>query len=247
MSTPTQYSHFRDLFDSKTFSDVKLRFGSDNVDFNAHRTILMGASGVFFTAFTGRVPDGIYTIEGHSSEVFLAMLRYVYGILVDSILHDTELADRTSKTARVDFLFDLFLIANEYDVPLLSDFVTTTIVSLLHQLKPLRDEADNESFRAIISKTADFYTNSQIADQALVDAVVEVCADYEPGLCVFEEKIEISAILGRVDVFGGRLLQTSAKLSKLEAIYCGEPWSSSEEFKFIPRTHAHAQSPRRRR
>ncbi|KAI5244693.1 hypothetical protein E4T43_03683 [Aureobasidium subglaciale] len=208
MSTPTQYLHFRDLFDSKTFSDVKLRFRSDNVDFNAPQDHLNGRFWCLLYSFHWQGPpvkDGIYTIEGHSSEVVLAMLRHIYGILVDSILHDTELADRTSKTARVDFLFDLFLVANEYDVPLLSDFVTTTIVSLIYQLKPLRDEADIESFRAIISKAADFYTSSQIADQTLMDSVVEVCAGNEPGVRIHEEKIEISAILGRVDVFRGWL------------------------------------------
>ncbi|KAI5210863.1 hypothetical protein E4T38_01831 [Aureobasidium subglaciale] len=158
----------------------------------------------------------------------------------------TSYPDLCNKTARVDFLFDLFLIANEYDVPSLSDFVTTTIVSLLPQLKPLRDRADIESFRAIISKTADFYTNSQIADQALMDAVVEICAGDEPGLRVLEMRLEISAILGRVDVFGGRLLKTWTKLSKPAGIYRNEPWSSSERLEFIPRTYSHAKRPRRR-
>ena len=45
MAAPTIYTGFNDLYHSDRVSDITLRFS--NVDFRAHKVILMGAFGHF--------------------------------------------------------------------------------------------------------------------------------------------------------------------------------------------------------
>jgi hypothetical protein len=116
-----------DSYNDQVTSDIVLCF-DENEKVHAHKVILNAASGVWKQAFNSKLPistQATYDIQGHSDLVVHTMLRHVYGIPLD------RNPPQTNDQIRLDYLFDVFAIANEYQIPSLGEAVTERVVQLM--------------------------------------------------------------------------------------------------------------------
>jgi hypothetical protein len=212
----TFYPYINDSYDDQTSSDITLCFG-ENEKVYAHKIILKAASGVWKQAFNSKLPistQDTYNIQGHSNLVTYTMIRYIYGIPLDPE------PSSMSEAAQLDYLLEVFAIANEYHIPSLGQAITERAIQLMKScvLDPetirtscyypdLRAEADRKTFGAILSRTADLYINNNVADKSLLNGVLDTCFARCTDLKWMEEHLQISALIGKYDPFAGRLLQ----------------------------------------
>ncbi|KAI5273682.1 hypothetical protein E4T47_02994 [Aureobasidium subglaciale] len=123
--TTAKYPHFADLHNNDLLSDIKICSG--DIEIAAHKVILMGASKVFYTAFTSQIPltdPNKYVIEGHSEAVIRMMLDHIY--------ERTFRLDSTVPMAeQIENLLDVFFIANEYEVLFLGNEIATIVADHL--------------------------------------------------------------------------------------------------------------------
>ncbi|KAI4724345.1 hypothetical protein E4T49_07927 [Aureobasidium sp. EXF-10728] len=198
-----RYPYLNASYNDKSDSDIILRFG-DNERVHAHKVVLKGASGVFNTAFNGQFPIATqpeYHIEGHSDVVVYAMLRFIYGSPLD------PQPSGVSADERIDYLFGVFAIANEYQIPSLGEAVTHRVVKIMRSCAMHGTQKDKELFGTIVAKAAELYIKNSIADQSLLDGVLNACFRLTPGIQWLEENINISSIIEPLDPFCGRLLR----------------------------------------
>lgn len=209
------YPHMSDSYNDQTTSDITLCFGDNQV--HLHKIILKAASGVWHQAFNSKLPVSIrneYHIQGHSDLVVYAMLQYIYGKPLDA--NPPEI----SESGRLDYLFDVFAIANEYQIPSLGEAVTERVIQLMKRYPIERRQptffnvsSDTEiakgkkMFGAIMSRTADFYINNDVADKSLMNGVLNTCFSLVQNMKWLEENLDIVTLVGKHDPFCGRLLQ----------------------------------------
>jgi hypothetical protein len=62
-------------------------------------------------------------------------------------------------------------------------------------------------FGVVISKTVDLYTNNDVADETLMNGVVEACFTHCKNIKLMEHCLDLSALIGKHDPFSGRLLR----------------------------------------
>ncbi|KAI4717439.1 hypothetical protein E4T48_06350 [Aureobasidium sp. EXF-10727] len=198
-----RYQYLSASYNDKLDSDIVLRFG-DNERVYAHKVVLKGASGVFNRAFNGQFPIATqpeYHIEGHSDVVVYAMLRYIYGSPLDPQPSGFPAHEQ------IDRLFGVFAIANEYQIPSLGEAVTHRVVKIMRSCAMHGTQKDKELFGTIVAKAAELYIKNSIADQSLMDGVLNACFALTPGIQWLEENINISSIIEPLDPFCGRLLR----------------------------------------
>jgi hypothetical protein len=121
------YPHMSDSYNDQTYSDITLCFGA-NEKVYAHKVVLKAASGVWNQAFNSKLPISTkdrYYIEGYSNPVVYAMLRHVYGMPVDAQ------PSGITEAAQLDYLFDVFAIANEYQIPSVGEALTERVVQVM--------------------------------------------------------------------------------------------------------------------
>lgn len=174
------YPHMGDSYNDETTSDIALCFGDNRV--HLHKIILKAASGVWNQAFNSKLPvstNAEYHIQGHSDLVVYTMLQYIYGKPLDAR------PPEVTENGRLDYLLDVFGIANEYQIPSLGEAATERVVQLMKmypiEKKPntfFRVYSDAEvaegkkMFGAVMSKTADLYINNNIAHKSLMNGVI---------------------------------------------------------------------------
>jgi hypothetical protein len=103
------YPHMSDSYNDQATSDIILCFG-DSEKVYAHKVILKAASGVWKQAFNSKLPistSSTYNIQGHPDFVIYTMLRHVYGMPL------VVKRFGVSEKAQIDYLFDVFAIAND--------------------------------------------------------------------------------------------------------------------------------------
>jgi len=203
-------------YNDQATSDIALCFG-DNEKVYAHKIILKAASGVWEQAFNSKLPvstKDTYDIEGHSDAVVHAMLRHVYGLPLDAALPEF------SEDDQIDYLFAVFDIANEYQIPSLGEAATERVVQLMRacRLKPARIVGSNagnytgvedgkRKFCAVISRTAELYMGNNVADKSMMHGVLNACFARVKEIQWLEENLQLSALIGKHDPFSGRLLE----------------------------------------
>jgi len=209
------YPHMSDSYNDQTTSDIALRFGGNRV--HLHKIILKASSGVWNQAFNSKLPISTkaeYIIQGHSDLVVNTMLQYIYGKPLDASPPDSP------ENGRLDYLFDVFGIANEYQIPSLGEAVTERVVQLMkrHPIERRQDTFYNvisdteiaegkKMFGTVMSKTADLYINNNVADKSLMNGVLSTCFELVRNLKCLEENLDIISLIGQHDPFCGRLLQ----------------------------------------
>ncbi|KAG9937371.1 hypothetical protein KCV05_g917, partial [Aureobasidium melanogenum] len=85
--------------------------------------------GVFNTAFNSQFPVALkteYLIDGHPNAVVHAMLKHIYGSPLEAP------PDMVSVEDQIDYLFNIFAIANEYEVPFLGEAATQRIFRIMN-------------------------------------------------------------------------------------------------------------------
>jgi hypothetical protein len=205
-----------DSYNDQATSDITLCFG-DNEKIYAHKIILKAASGVWNQAFKSKLPistQANYDIQGHSDLVVSTMLRHVYGMPLD--VKTLEL----SEDDQVDYLFDVFAIANEYQIPSLGEAVTEHVIWLMktYSLEPrwnytrkvvdyTANAGNIKKFGVAVSRIAELYINNDIADKSLMNGVLDHCFTRCDDMKWMEEHLHISSLIGAHDPFAGRLLQ----------------------------------------
>lgn len=208
-----RYPYISASYNDKTTSDLTLCFG-DNEKIHAHKVLLQGASGVFNRAFNSLLPVATKTefqISEHPSAVVYAMVKYIYGSPLEAPPGMVAVEDQ------IDYLFNIFAIANEYEIPSLGEAATQRIFQIMKMCyidsSSLRlipcDQVlqERKQFGSIVAKTAHLYMNYEIADRCLMDGVIEACFELTPGLVWLEDNIHLSGIIEALDPFSGRLLR----------------------------------------
>lgn len=142
------------------------------------------------------------------------MLQHIYGKPLDAA------SSGVSEEGWLDHLFDVYDIANEYQIPSLGEAITERVVQLM-QTCPI-DSRHNTFFTAydnndiargrkmfstIMSRTADLYINNNVADKTLMNGVLNTCFAMVRNLPWLEQNLDISSLIGQHDPFCGRLLQ----------------------------------------
>jgi hypothetical protein len=210
------YPHLSESYNDQGTSDITLCFG-DNKEVYAHKVILKAVSGVWKQAFNSKLPistQSTYDIEGHSDRVVYAMLRHVYGVILDPELHSMPDNDR------IAYLFDVFAIANEYQIPSLGEAVTEQVVQLMrtYPIEAVRVGSSGyldcaahaqtrEKFGSVVARTAELYINNNVADKSLMNGVLNRCFAQCSDIKWLEEHLHISSLIEKHDPFGGRLLR----------------------------------------
>lgn len=209
------YPYMSDSYNDQDTSDIALCFGDNRV--HLHKIILKAASGLWNQAFRSKLPistNNEYHIQGHSDLVVHTMLQYIYGKPLDARPPEVP------ENGRLDYLFDVFGIANEYQIPSLGAAVTERVIQLM-KMYPIEKKPNTffivysdaevaegkKMFRAIMSKTADFYINNNVADKSLMDGVLDACFTLVKNIKWLEENIDLVPLIGKHDPFSGRLLQ----------------------------------------
>lgn len=208
-----RYPYLGASYNDKTTSDITLCFGNDE-RIHAHKVILKGVSGVFHTAFNSQLPIAFqteYKILGSSDAVVYAMVKYIYGSPLEAPPGMVSVEDQ------IDYLFNIFAIANEYEIPSLAEAATQGIFQTMksccidaHSSFVSPREwvlQERERFGSIVAKTAHLYINHDIADQSLMTGVIEACFELTPGLLWLEDNINITSMIEALDPFSGRLLR----------------------------------------
>ncbi|KAI4854573.1 hypothetical protein E4T44_00081 [Aureobasidium sp. EXF-8845] len=210
----TFYPHMSDSFNDQATSDIVLCFG-DNEKVYAHKIILKAASGVWKQAFNSKLPistQSTYDIEGYSDRVVYAMLRHIYAMSLEAN------SSVVPKEGQLDYLFDVFIAANEYQIPSLGEAVTQRVVQLMktytiekywtHRGSYTIETAEGrKSNGAVISKTVELYANNIMADRSLMNGVLDACLARFEDIAGLEEYLHISSLIGKHDPFSGRLLE----------------------------------------
>ncbi|KAG9527734.1 hypothetical protein KCU93_g4862, partial [Aureobasidium melanogenum] len=212
-----RYPYISASYNDKTTSDVTLCFG-DNEKVHAHKVILKGVSGVFNTAFNSQFPIALkteYLIEGHPNAVVYAMLKHIYGAPLQAQPGMASVEDQ------IDHLFSIFAIANEYEIPSLGEAATQRILQIMKTccIDPNATFIapkvwvlqERKRFGSIVAKTAQLYINHEIADESLMEGVIEACFELTPGLVWLEDNVDICSLVGRLDAFSGRLLRKAVE------------------------------------
>jgi hypothetical protein len=206
-----------DSYNDQATSNITLCFG-DNEKVYAHKVILKAASEVWNQAFNSKLPistQATYDIQAHSDLVVHTMLRHVYGMSLDA----KPLG--IGEEGRVDYFFDVFAIANEYQIPSLGEAVTQRVVEYMktHRLQEgyIRTGAPvdpttgldtgNQKVALVISKTAELYANNNVADKSLMIGVADACFDSSTSLRWMEKNLHMISIVEKHDSFSGRLLR----------------------------------------
>jgi hypothetical protein len=173
---------------------------------------------VWKQAFNSRLPTfsrDTYDIQGHSGLVVHTRLRYIYGM--PSELYPTEISEK----GRLDYLFDVFAIANEYQVPSLGNAVIEQVAQLMESyaiyqaatahensfFARLSVQSGRKKFGAVMSRTVDFYIKNDGADKSLMNGVLDTCFASVKNLKWLEQHVHISSLIAKYDPFAGRLLQ----------------------------------------
>jgi hypothetical protein len=205
----------RDSYNNQATSDTILCFG-ENEEVYAHKVILKAASGISKQAFDSKLPVSTQEhcdIQGHSDVVNYAMIRLVYGIPLE------EEPPGISEDDRIDYFFDLFAIANEYQIPSLGEAVTEQVVEIMnsyhiqdrsgttHPVYIERILEDRKKFAAVFEKTAELYINHEMADRSLMDGVLKACHKENLYLKRIQDFIDITSLIGKHDPFCARLLR----------------------------------------
>ncbi|KAH0374112.1 hypothetical protein KCU65_g322, partial [Aureobasidium melanogenum] len=185
-----RYPYLGASYDDKTTSDVTLRFG-DNEQVHAHKVILKGASGVFHTAFNSQLPTASkneYKILGYSDAVVYSMVKHISRSPLETPHGgDVEVGDQ------IDYLFSIFAIANEYEIPSLAEAATQRIFQIMKSccidanlsffIEPTNSVLqERKTFGSIVAKTAHLYINHDIADRSLMNGVIEACYELTPAV-----------------------------------------------------------------
>jgi hypothetical protein len=213
------YPHTSDSYNDQATSDITLCFG-DNEKVYAHEVVLKAASGVWNQAFKSKLPiatQATYDIQGHPDLVIYAMLRHVYETPLEA--KPSEI----SEEGRLDYLFDVFAIANEYQLPSLGEAVTERVVQLMktYRIEPgrtqtaatyARDAAQvregKKKLGAVFSRTAELYINNNVLDQSLMHGVQRTCYELRHSLKWMEEHLHIFSLIGKHDPFSALLFRT---------------------------------------
>jgi hypothetical protein len=209
-------SGLRPCYNDQTSSDITLCFG-DNNKFYAHKIILQAVSGVWNRAFRSQLPTSTpneYDIDEHADPIVYAMLRFVYGTPLDANPPEGPIE------GRLNYLFGIFMIANEYQIPSLGEAVTERVVQLM-QTCVIEEKTDRlfdfyegtefiggrDKFGAIISRTAGLYINNNVEDKSLMNGVASAFSAHVEDFERLDRNLDIPSLIGKHDPFWGRMLQ----------------------------------------
>ncbi|THY20432.1 hypothetical protein D6D01_06748 [Aureobasidium pullulans] len=162
-------------YNNEKLSDITICFGE--VKIHAHKVILSSDSRGFSAAFESQLSiatSSSHQVSGYSDVVVYAMLRHIYGFPLD------EECDEIAGEEQFDYLFEIFLIANEYQIPSLAEAATALIVDPMFECKldlstgQFRSLWVKDMFKKIIARTAELYIQHNDADKSLLDKVIKV-------------------------------------------------------------------------
>ncbi|THW74410.1 hypothetical protein D6D19_04866 [Aureobasidium pullulans] len=169
----------RKFYNNPSTSDVTLTFGEERI--HAHLDLLDEFSPVFRAAFTGdRFANAVtrdYAIQGYPQKVIHSMIRYVYGF-------ELGLGEETTSEEDADFLLNVYLIGNEYQIQPLQAAAANLFEALLERVF-YRDECQ---FKGIIETLLSFYKENELdedlrghwkgsTDYTLLGTVARFCDD----------------------------------------------------------------------
>ncbi|THY20431.1 hypothetical protein D6D01_06747 [Aureobasidium pullulans] len=213
--------NFQHLYDNPFLSDVILSFGDHRI--KAHKAILIGYSKVFLAAFTSKLPTttaGVYEIEGHDSDLVLDMIKHIYGFPEMTIAPPSP-----EEKARIYYLQDLFLLANEYEVATLSALVTGNFTEMLQSFPKecyihagrdgrstrYLDTSSSRKLSMVIREVAELYHDNKIADKSLMHGVLDALLEMGPGFEWLELHLQITAVLQGMNEFLAELISRSKR------------------------------------
>ncbi|THZ22325.1 hypothetical protein D6C89_06145 [Aureobasidium pullulans] len=169
----------RKFYNNPSTSDVTLTFGEERI--HAHLDLLDEFSPVFRAAFTGdRFANAVardYAIQGYPQKVIHSMIRYVYGF-------ELGLGEETTSEEDADFLLNVYLIGNEYQIQPSQAAAANLFEALLERVF-YRDE---RQFKGIIETLLSFYKENELdedlrghwkgsTDYTLLGTVARFCDD----------------------------------------------------------------------
>lgn len=169
----------RKFYNNPSTSDVTLTFGEERI--HAHLDLLNEFSPVFRAAFkSDRFANAMtrdYAIQGYPQKVIHSMIRYVYGF-------ELGLGEETTSEEDADFLLNVYLIGNEYQIQPLQAAAANLFEALLERVF-YRDEYQ---FKGIIETLLSFYKENELdedlrghwkgsTDYTLLGTVARFCDD----------------------------------------------------------------------
>ncbi|THX46693.1 hypothetical protein D6D06_09972 [Aureobasidium pullulans] len=219
IAATTASPNFQHLYDNPFLSDVTLSFGDHRI--KAHKAILIGYSKVFLTAFTSKLPtttEGVYEIEGHDSDLVLDMIKHIYGFPEWTIEPPIP-----EEKARIYYLQDMFLLANEYEVTTLSALVAGNFAEMLQDFRKdccvhygregrscrYLDTSSSRNISMVVREVAELYHDNNIADKSLMHGVLDALLDIGPGYEWLEDCLQITDLLQGMDEFLAELISRS--------------------------------------
>jgi hypothetical protein len=140
------------------------------------------------------------------------MLRHVYGMSLEVKPSDVPEEDQ------LDYLFDVFTAANEYQISSLGEAVSERVVQLMKTYSlertliglgynTIETIERRKNYGAVISKTVELYVNNNVADKSLMNGVLDACLARLGSITGLEEYLHLSSLIGKHDPFCGRLLE----------------------------------------
>ncbi|THY85796.1 hypothetical protein D6C93_08107 [Aureobasidium pullulans] len=219
IAATTASPNFQHLYDNPFLSDVTLSFGDHRI--KAHKAILIGYSKVFLAAFTSKLPtttEGVYEIEGHDSDLVLDMIKHIYGFPEWTIYPPNP-----EEKARIYYLQDMFLLANEYEVATLSALVAGNFAEMLQDFRVdcyvhygregigcrYLDTSSSRNISMVVREVAELYHDNNIADKSLMHGVLDALLDIGPGYEWLEDCLQITDLLQGMDEFLAKLISRS--------------------------------------
>ena len=221
IAATTASPNFQHLYDNPFLSDVTLSFGDHRI--KAHKAILIGYSKVFLAAFTSKLPtttEGVYEIEGHDSDLVLDMIKHIYGFPQWTVAPPIP-----EEKARIYYLQDLFLLANEYEVTTLSALVTGNFTEMLQsfpkdcffrsgrevRLSRYLDASSIRMLSMVVREVAELYHDNKIADKSLMHGVLDALLVIGPGFEWLEDCLQITDLLQGMNEFLAELITRSKR------------------------------------
>jgi hypothetical protein len=198
------YPHLWNSYNDQLSSDITLCFAENEEDYS-HEIILRAVSGVWNQAFQSKLPISTqdkYYIQGHSSIAIHSVMRCIYGTAL------WTRPDGITDKGQLDYLFDVFNLANEYEIRSLGQAVTERVVQLMetYRIRPgyidvshLRDytgvDEGIKEYGVVISKTAELYINNDVGDRSLMNGVLDACFAQCDSIKWMEENLHLSSLV----------------------------------------------------
>ncbi|KAI5273683.1 hypothetical protein E4T47_02995 [Aureobasidium subglaciale] len=158
-----------------------------------------------------------HKLIGHATGIVYSMIKYIYGCPVE-VPGDDEID--------LPFLCDLFLIANEYDVPTLRRSITGFVVGEIRMIPVCVGDTRSyisgigkEKLRFLLEGIAELYEENEVADRSLLEDVVDVYLEVTPGFDWLQSHLDIANMLQRRDPFLATLISRWRPRQQLPGSY----------------------------